>query len=74
MSTQLRFRDLMIGQTFDFVDPALGRFNSYYRRVVKTSTRSYTEVDNAHNTYRVGSIDAPVFHVGAGPAWPAPSV
>jgi hypothetical protein len=59
----------MIGQTFDFVDPAPAPFNSFYARVYRSGARTYTEVDNPQTTYHIGSINARVHHVGASVAW-----
>jgi len=67
----LRFRHLLIGQTFDFVDDSRPQpnHNSFYARVVKTGTRNYMLTDAPHTTYQVGSINASVYHVGASVAW-----
>lgn len=58
-----RFRDLAIGQTFDFVDDSRPGFNSFYSRCMKTSTRMYATQDHPTLRYRVGTINVPVFHV-----------
>lgn len=59
-----KFRDLNIGDTFDFVSPRVG-FNSYFSRCRKTSTRCYVAIEGEDEprTMRVGSINAEVFHV-----------
>lgn len=63
-----RFRDLAIGQTFDFVDDANPHLNSFFSRCTKMSARRYTwEVwgpqGSAVLETRVGSINVEVFHV-----------
>jgi hypothetical protein len=58
----VRFRDLAIGTSFDFVDDANPGTTSFWLRVTKGGTRRYT--DEAGVQYRVGSINARVFHVG----------
>lgn len=67
--TALRFRDLVIGQTFDFIDDARPGFNSFYSRCQKVSARMYASLDHPAYRYRVGTINVPVFHVGASAAW-----
>jgi hypothetical protein len=59
-----QFRDLNKGATFDFIGP--DRFNSYFRKCLKVSARSYIDVEDQGNPVtimRVGSINAEVFHV-----------
>ena len=56
----MRFRDLSIGTTFDFIDDANPMHNSFYWRCTKISTRKYRA---AGITHTVGTIDAKVFHV-----------
>ena len=59
-----KFRNLSIGDTFDFIGPE-PMFNSYSRRCVKLSERAYTPVDgeDAPVPIRVGSINVQVYHV-----------
>jgi hypothetical protein len=57
----MKFRDLSIGKTFDFISPKVG-YNSFYRTVIKTSARGY--MDESGNKYKVGSLNAEVYHVG----------
>jgi len=68
-----RFRDLAVGQHFDFVDDSRS-FNSFFGRCHKLSARTYgwyvTDWEKAGNplkviTSRVGSINVQVFHVEA---------
>lgn len=72
----LRFRDLAIGQTFDFVDDSRPGYNSFFGRVRKITSRSYVLASFDTTAYspnryrssdvmRVGSINARVFHVEA---------
>lgn len=60
-----RFKDLAIGDTFDFVgpDPML---NSFYARCRKISARGYR--DDKRTRYTVGSASVEVFHVND-PEW-----
>lgn len=61
--TGTKFRNLSIGDTFDFVGP--GRFNSFYDRCEKTGSRTYTPIEGNLKGHKlsVGSINADVFHV-----------
>ena len=54
------FRDLDVGDSFDFVGHDW-RFNSYYRRCVKVSARKYKDDDGRE--HEVGSISCNVYHV-----------
>ncbi len=61
------FRDLSIGDTFDFISPDRTG-NSFYARCVKLSARTYIEEElfltpAPHHT--IGSINASVYHVAA---------
>lgn len=61
----MQFRDLAKGDTFDFIDDVNPLRNSYYRRCVKLSARTYTPVEgeDAPRPLRVGTINCQVFHV-----------
>jgi hypothetical protein len=67
----MKFRDLAIGQTFDFISPNR-MLNSFYSTCEKTSARKYRwknplKCSLSPQEYletRVGSIDAEVYHVG----------
>jgi len=64
----MRFKDLKIGQSFDFINPnAIGQ-NSFFHRCVKVSARKYKTVSgeamHGFAAYTVGSINAEVFNVG----------
>ena len=64
----MQFRDLKIGQSFDWINPnAIGQ-NSFFHRCVKVSDRKYKTVSgeamHGYSAYRVGSIKAQVFNVG----------
>lgn len=56
----IKFRDLGVNDTFDFIGPDR-QFNSFYLRCVKVGPRKYN--DENGESHRVGSIDAEVFHV-----------
>ena len=62
MTKRLKFRDLPIGEEFDFVGP-VRMFNSFYKRCTKRSARTYVDEDGV--VHRVGSINANVFNVGS---------
>lgn len=54
------FRDLAVGDSFDFVGPNW-KYNSFYRRCVKVSARKYRDDDGRE--HEVGTIDCNVYHV-----------
>jgi hypothetical protein len=55
------FKQVKIGQTFDFISPGFG--NSFFDECVKISTRKYRSlVTNLE--FRIGSLNAEVYHVG----------
>jgi hypothetical protein len=67
----MKFRDLEIGTTFDFVDDVHPSWNSFYPRCTKVSARGYTwlqrhpgetEPDRMMRS-NVGTIDVDVYHV-----------
>jgi hypothetical protein len=66
----MKFKELKIGQTFDWVNPAV-RHNSFFKRCRKVSDRSYVvllpygDMSN-EGLIKVGSINAEVFNVEAG--------
>jgi len=68
MSTQTKFRELPVGQVFDFISGTM--YDSFWARCVKISARKYAVVgevdrpDCKRIEYRVGSINAEVYHVG----------
>lgn len=59
----MKFRDLTEQQSFDFVDDANPIRNSFWDRCIKTGPRTYTSIKTGLR-YRVGSIDAKVYHPG----------
>jgi hypothetical protein len=68
VSTTTRFRDLAIGDTFDWVDPAPGASNSFFCKCKKIGARSYETVEPVGAMgklmdCRVGTINARVYHV-----------
>lgn len=56
-----RFRDLVVGSSFDFINPKRPGTASFFLRVTKGGTRRYTDARGV--VYTVGSINVPVFHV-----------
>lgn len=57
----MTFREVKIGQWFDFIKPG-SIYNSFFKRVQKVSARKYRDRDGIE--YRVGSITCDVYHVG----------
>jgi len=58
----MKFNDLSIGETFDFIDDENPMYNSFFERCTKVSTRKYL-AGNGFPEYTIGSIFADVFHV-----------
>jgi hypothetical protein len=56
----MKFRDLDLLDSFDFVGPDR-LLNSFYLRCIKTGPRTYN--DETGVRHRVGSINATVYHV-----------
>ena len=60
------FRELNVGDTFDFVNDDNRFYNSFYERCTKVSPRCYTWVSTltgATLQSRVGTVNVHVFHV-----------
>ena len=55
------FKNLRVGETFDWVDEQHPSFNSFFKPCVKTSIRTYTDFDGVK--HQVSSIKSKVFHV-----------
>lgn len=61
----MTFKQLNIGDTFDFVAPAPA-FNSFYDTCVKIGPRKYRSLlRKEHADYSVGSVKCDVYHVNA---------
>ena len=61
----MKFKDLNVGDTFDFISPN-SNLNSFYMRCTKTGPRSYTwqsHHDGSTLKSRVGSANVLVYHV-----------
>ncbi len=58
----MQFKDLLIGETFDFIGPHVGE-NSFFDRCRKISARRYCCVDDVDRSFTVGSGTAIVYHV-----------
>jgi len=56
----MKFRDLFIGQEFDFVSGHIG-YDSFYKRCVRISERKYKDEDGL--IHRVGSINCYVYNL-----------
>jgi hypothetical protein len=56
--TTFRFKDLAIGETFDWIG---GEAPSFFKRCTKISPRRYRDGDG--QDHRVGSIFANVYHL-----------
>jgi hypothetical protein len=54
-----KFRDVALGQWFDFIGP--DRMNSFYLRCRKTGLNAY--VDEFGNQHRVGCRSCNVYHI-----------
>jgi hypothetical protein len=63
--TQGKFRDLAVGDTFDFVDESNARLNSYFYRCVKTGTRTYRAIE-PQTDHKIGTVACKVYHVKSG--------
>ncbi len=61
----MKFRELAIEQTFDWIDDANPLRNSFFEQCRKVSARKYVGLTNSRE-YRVGTINAAVFHVEPG--------
>ena len=59
----MKFRDLDVGQSFDWINDAEPMLPSFWDRCEKTSQRTYRSLSTNHK-YRVGSINATVHHPG----------
>jgi len=59
---EYRFRDLNIGDTFDFINDSQPYTTTFYTRCMKLTPRKYASLDMS-NEYRVGSVYATVYHV-----------
>ena len=57
----MKFKDLKLNQTFDWINDSKQGFNSFFKTCKKISSRKYIDSDNVE--HRVGSINAKVFHV-----------
>ena len=65
----MKFKELAIGQEFDWVNPDPNARNSFFARCVKVSARKYKAIDPKGDEmkgfpyYTVGSVNADVFNV-----------
>jgi len=57
------FGSLKVGDTFDFINDEKPTWNSFYKRCVKTSARTYKALDDSKTVHKVGSVNAKVYHV-----------
>lgn len=57
----MQFRNLYIGQTFDWINDAVS-YNSFFKRCTKVSNTTYRDEDGV--VHSVGTTKAEVFHVG----------
>lgn len=58
----MTFKELKIGQVFDWVNPERPHENSFYDRCKKISARKYAGLVNGR-VYTVGTVRAKVFNV-----------
>lgn len=54
------FKDLAVGDTFDFIEPD-SHYNSFYERCEKISNRKYRS-ERGHE-FEVGTVRCKVYHV-----------
>ena len=59
MQAQMKFREMLVGDTFDFIG---GEYPSFFERCIKVSKRCYVGTTKGLN-YHVGSINATVYHI-----------
>ena len=60
---KILFKDLNIGDSFDFISPNIG-YNSFFHTCTKLSPRKYTwEIEEETFDSQVGSINVEVYHV-----------
>jgi len=57
----MKFRHLLVGDSFDWLNDKNPMLNSFYLRCVKISERKYK--DEKGLVHNVGSINANVYHV-----------
>ena len=57
----MKFKDLQINDSFDWINDAKVGYNSFFERCYKISKRTYTTESGIK--YQVGSINAEVYHV-----------
>jgi hypothetical protein len=63
--SDLRFSDLRVGDSFDFIGP-VPRFNSFHERCTKTSSRGYSWFHPERHAVigsTVGTTSVKVYHV-----------
>jgi hypothetical protein len=63
--SQTLFRELRVGDTFDFIGP-VPRLNSFYERCTKTGLRTYSWFHPERHAVigtAVGTINCKVYHV-----------
>ncbi len=64
----MKFKDLAIGQRFDFVDDSKPlTYASFRDRCAKISARKYCSLDRAMPDMQVGSVNVTVYHVSGAP-------
>jgi len=61
MGYRMKFKELNIGDTFDFIDYDHPEWNSFFERCTKISARKYDAV--TISGLEVGTINVNVFHV-----------
>lgn len=71
-----RFKELSVGDTFDFVDDTNPANNSFFSRCIKSGSRSYRTIATpvvegmartSHTEYKINTIMCKVFHVEYAP-------
>ena len=57
----MKFKELSLEQSFDFINDDTPGYNSFFKRCTKISNRKYE--DDYGVTHTIGSINADVYHV-----------
>lgn len=55
------FKNLSIGDSFDFINDLTPGYNSFFKRCTKISARKYK--DETGTVYQVGSTKTAVYHI-----------
>jgi hypothetical protein len=62
----IKFKELSIGDTFDFINDEEPHLNSFFARCTKTGPRTYSAGQRQY-IYKVRTVHVAVFHVEYAP-------